>query len=610
MLTQQKYLSITGLTGLFNMSLPASFIDRLITSVNIVDVLSRRISLERRGNAYWAKCPFHGSGEERTPSLKVYEETGTYHCFACKESGNAIHFLRKHDGLDFMEAVELLASQVGMEVPKEQIKADLINTNNINNRAEEIFYEQLKSSDGKDAVAYLKNRGISGDTAKFFKLGYSKKTKPNLYEKLSKEFDQNDLDESGLFGKNDNAESYDRFRDRLMFPIRNIKGDSIAFGGRLLTEKNDQAKYLNSPETKTYKKKYELYGLYEIRKVNKRPESIFLVEGYMDVIGLFQHGIKNSVASSGTAFTVEQLRKILNYSNTIYIVFDGDEAGQKASWRAAENALSLLREDTRISFIFLDSGQDPDSFIAEKGKDEFLNLAKNSVSFSDFFLNTIKQQDDLSSIEGRSMVAKFALPLVNKINNETLKQAYINEISSICDLDFSKLLKGNKDIKNTRSFTEKEEIKKTSNSVIRKSVLGIFMSLIQYPKLASLNEFGSISSDNRFLFVNEVRDLYIEDNNSAASIILEKISNEKIKNIFGEALVSEINLSEEDAAIMIKDCIDLISQSSDKREEFLREKHQLKELDSSEKRELQQIILKKDKMSLEDTDLIKNLSSN
>tara|TARA_B100001057_G_scaffold243839_1_gene244182 strand:- start:1564 stop:3342 length:1779 start_codon:yes stop_codon:yes gene_type:complete len=592
------------------MSLPASFIDRLITSVNIVDVLSRRISLERRGNAYWAKCPFHGSGEERTPSLKVYEETGTYHCFACKESGNAIHFLRKHDGLDFMEAVELLASQVGMEVPKEQIKADLINTNNINNRAEEIFYEQLKSSDGKDAVAYLKNRGISGDTAKFFKLGYSKKTKPNLYEKLSKEFDQNDLDESGLFGKNDNAESYDRFRDRLMFPIRNIKGDSIAFGGRLLTEKNDQAKYLNSPETKTYKKKYELYGLYEIRKVNKRPESIFLVEGYMDVIGLFQHGIKNSVASSGTAFTVEQLRKILNYSNTIYIVFDGDEAGQKASWRAAENALSLLREDTRISFIFLDSGQDPDSFIAEKGKDEFLNLAKNSVSFSDFFLNTIKQQDDLSSIEGRSMVAKFALPLVNKINNETLKQAYINEISSICDLDFSKLLKGNKDIKNTRSFTEKEEIKKTSNSVIRKSVLGIFMSLIQYPKLASLNEFGSISSDNRFLFVNEVRDLYIEDNNSAASIILEKISNEKIKNIFGEALVSEINLSEEDAAIMIKDCIDLISQSSDKREEFLREKHQLKELDSSEKRELQQIILKKDKMSLEDTDLIKNLSSN
>ena len=592
------------------MSLPASFIDRLITSVNIVDVLSRRISLERRGNAYWAKCPFHGSGEERTPSLKVYEETGTYHCFACKESGNAIHFLRKHDGLDFMEAVELLASQVGMEVPKEQIKVDLTNTNNINNRAEEIFYEQLKSSDGKDAVAYLKNRGISGDTAKFFKLGYSKKTKPNLYEKLSKEFDQNDLDDSGLFGKNDNAESYDRFRDRLMFPIRNIKGDSIAFGGRLLTEKNDQAKYLNSPETKTYKKKYELYGLYEIRKVNKRPESIFLVEGYMDVIGLFQHGIKNSVASSGTAFTVDQLRKILNYSNTIYIVFDGDEAGQKASWRAAENALSLLREDTRISFIFLDSGQDPDSFIAEKGKDEFLNLAKNSVSFSDFFLNTIKQQDDLSSIEGRSMVAKFALPLVNKINNETLKQAYINEISSICDLDFSKLLKGNKDIKNTRSFTEKEEIKKTSNSVIRKSVLGIFMSLIQYPKLASLNEFGSISSDNRFLFVNEVRDLYIEDNNSAASIILEKISNEKIKNIFGEALVSEINLSEEDAAIMIKDCIDLISQSSDKREDFLREKHQLKELDSSEKRELQQIILKKDKMSLEDTDLIKNLSSN
>ena len=197
-----------------------------------------------------------------------------------------------------------------------------------------------------------------------------------------------------------------------MFPIRNIKGECIAFGARLLDEKKDQAKYLNSPETKTYKKKYELYGLYEIRQIDKRPESIFLVEGYMDVIGLFQNGVKNSVASSGTAFTIEQLRKILSYTNSIYIVFDGDEAGHKASWRALENALPVLREDTRINFIFLKTNQDPDSFIREKGKDAFLQLAKDSKSFSDFFLETIKKQDDLSTIEGRSMVAKFAFCLL------------------------------------------------------------------------------------------------------------------------------------------------------------------------------------------------------
>ena len=185
---------------------------------------------------------------------------------------------------------------------------------------------------------------------------------PNHHVFLKNEFKEIDLDESGLFGKNDDGEHYDRFRDRLMFPIRNIKGECIAFGGRLLSDKKGQAKYLNSPETKTYKKKYELYGLYEIREINKRPESIFLVEGYMDVIGLFQHGIKNAVASSGTAFTQEQLRKILSYTNTIYIVFDGDEAVYKASWRAVENALSLLREDTRISFIFLEPNEDPDSY--------------------------------------------------------------------------------------------------------------------------------------------------------------------------------------------------------------------------------------------------------
>ena len=442
------------------MSIPSTFIDRLLSSINIVDVIGRRLTLERKGGAYWAKCPFHGSGEERTASFKVYEETGTYHCFGCKESGNAIHFLRKHDGLDFLEAVETLATQVGMEIPKQEAPVDTSNATKINNRASQVFYEQLKSDQGKKTIKYLKERGISGETAKFFQLGYSTNKKPTLYENLKNEFKEIDLDESGLFGKNDDGEHYDRFRDRLMFPIRNIKGECIAFGGRLLSDKKDQAKYLNSPETKTYKKKYELYGLYEIREINKRPESIFLVEGYMDVIGLFQHDIKNAVASSGTAFTQEQLRKILSYTNTIYIVFDGDEAGYKASWRAVENALPLLREDTRISFIFLEPDEDPDSYVSSNGKDAFLDLAKKAKSFSDFFFDHVKDQDDLSKLEGRSMVAKFALPLVNKISNDTLKEAYINEVSKICDLDFSKLIQGESKSKKV-SPAKKEEVKES-----------------------------------------------------------------------------------------------------------------------------------------------------
>ena len=590
------------------MSIPSTFIDRLLSSINIVDVIGRRLTLERKGGAYWAKCPFHGSGEERTASFKVYEETGTYHCFGCKESGNAIHFLRKHDGLDFLEAVETLATQVGMEIPKQEAPVDTSNATKINNRASQVFYEQLKSDQGKKTITYLKERGISGETAKFFQLGYSSNKKPTLYENLKNEFKEIDLDESGLFGKNDDGEHYDRFRDRLMFPIRNIKGECIAFGGRLLSDKKDQAKYLNSPETKTYKKKYELYGLYEIREINKRPESIFLVEGYMDVIGLFQHGIKNAVASSGTAFTQEQLRKILSYTNTIYIVFDGDEAGYKASWRAVENALSLLREDTRISFIFLEPNEDPDSYVSSNGKDAFLNLSKEAKSFSDFFFDYVKDQDDLSTLEGRSMVAKFALPLVNKISNDTLKEAYINEVSKICDLDFSKLIQGESKSQKV-SPAKKEEVKESTNTVLRKSVLGIFTALIQHPKLSSINEFSLITHDSKFNFINDIKNLYQDSPDSNPSIIFEKIESERIKNIFGEALVSEVKLSEEDATSMIKDCLKIISQTNSEREEILKEKYNMQELTSAEKRELQQIILKKDKMSQDEEALIKNLSS-
>ena len=590
------------------MAISSAFIDRLLGNVNIIDVIGRRIPLERRGGAYWAKCPFHGSGEERTASFKVYDQTGTYHCFSCKESGNAIHFVRKFDGLDFTEAIELLATQVGMEVPKYEAKIDTSNASEINRSALQVFFDQLKSDKGKKAVNYLKDRGISGEIAKTFSIGYATNSKPTLYEKLSSKYEEIDLEESGLFGKNDNGDFYDRFRDRIMFPIRNIKGECIAFGGRLLEDKKDQAKYLNSPETKTYKKKYELYGLYESREINKRPDSLFLVEGYMDVIGLFQSGIKNAVASSGTAFTQEQFRKILNYTNTLYIVFDGDEAGQKASWRAVENALPLIREDTRINFIFLESGEDPDSYVRKNGKEAFLNLAKNSMTFSDYFLDRIKNQDDLSTIEGRSVVAKFALPLVNKITNATLKEAYVNEISNICDLDFAKLIKGEK--KNIVPATIKEKNTETkSSNILRKSILNIFISLIQHPKLASSGEFNQIRSNSRFSFLNEVKDIYIQNQDISASVLMEKISNDKIKNIFGEALVSEIQLSESDASSMLKDCIDLISQNESEREEVLKDKYSMQELSSAEKRELQQIILKKDRMSQEEAALIKNLSS-
>ena len=596
------------------MFIPDDFKERLLATVSIVEVIQKRRQVERRGSGYMAKCPFHKGGEESNASMKIYEETGTYHCFTCKETGNAISFLMKHDNLDFVEAVEQLASYVGMEIPKTEkfSKTNSVSID-INNKAAEIFYEQLTHDFGKNTINYLKDRGISGETAKFFRLGYSNIKSPSLYEKLSKEFEQKDLDESGLFGKNDNGEFYDRFKDRLMFPIRNIKGDAIAFGGRLLQDKEKQAKYLNSPATKTYNKKYELYGLHEVRQHNKRPESIYVVEGYMDVVGLFEHGIKNAVASSGTAFTQEQLRKILNYTNKVYIVFDGDEAGMKASWRTVENAMMLLREDTRINFIFLAEGEDPDSYIKTNGKDAFLNLAKNSTSLSDYFFDTVKSHDDLSSIEGRTAVAKYALPLIKSIANETTKQAYIKEMSKICDLDFSKLIDTNQNKPNViQNKGKNNAVKSNSNSILIKSVIGIFTSLIQHPKLAQLTLFNSIKKDSRFSFIHDIKNLYIESPDSSASVILEKIYDEKIKNIFGEASVSSIQMSENDAKSMIEDCLNIILKiglDHQEREEALKEKYSIEALSLDEKRELQQILLKKDKMSDDEALLLKNLSS-
>ena len=289
-------------------------------------------------------------------------------------------------------------------------------------------------------------------------------------------------------------------------------------------------------------------------------------------------------------------------------MFDGDEAGQKASWRAVENALPLLREDIKINFIFLKPGDDPDSFIKEKGKEAFLKLADESTSFSDYFLKTIKKHDDLSTIEGRSLVAQFAVSLVDKIANPTLKEAYISEMSHICDLDFRKLLDGATNIVQDLSKAE-EVIKKIPTSVIRKSVMGVFTALIQYPVLANERNFDSIKKDSKFMFLHNVRDFYKANPQAAPSIMFEQIENEKIKNLFGEALVSEIKLSEENAKKMLYDCIDLISKSEKDRQETLKEKYNMQEITSAEKRELQQIILKKDVMSEEDQILLKKLSS-
>ena len=591
------------------------FIGEIKTRLRVSDVVGKFVKLTQRGNEFVGLSPFKN---EKTPSFTVNDEKEFFHCFSSAEHGDIFSFLMKHKNMSYPESIEYLANQAGLDPETgiirdpNYVEKDFSSLKKIINEANNYFKDQLKAS--SEAQKYIDKRSIDANIIQKFELGYSGNGNNNLYNHLKKiGLNIDDAISIGLIKKSNKKkdEFYDFFRNRFMFPIKDYKSNIIAFGGRALD--NSNIKYINSSDSPIFKKSFQLYNLNLAIEENRKPKDLIIVEGYMDVIGLYEHGIKNAVASSGTAFTQEQLRKILNYTNKVYIVFDGDEAGMKASWRTVENSMMLLREDTRINFIFLDEGDDPDSYIKSNGKNAFLNLAKNSTSLSDYFFDTVKSHDDLSSIEGRTAAAKYALPLIKSIANETIKQAYIKEMSKICDLDFSKLIDTNQNKPNVSFNKEKKDaVKSNSNSILIKSVIGIFTSLIQYPKLADLKMFDTIKKDSRFFFIVEVKNLYIENRSAAASIIIEKITDEKIKNLFGEASVSSIQLSEEDAKLMIKDCLNIILRTgldNQEREEALKEKHSLEALSPDEKRELQQILLKKDKMSREEASLLKNLSS-
>ena len=587
------------------MSIPSSFIDQILEQSDIVDIVGRRIQLTKKGQNFWCLCPFH---DDNKPSMAVNQDKQFFYCFVCNASGNSIHFLRRYENLDFVDAVETIASSVGLEVPYTKQIVEETKAKEINDEANTIYKNCLKSTDGKKAVEYLKSRGISGETAAFFNLGYAKDGWTNLFDTVASKYSKADIAESGLFSTKD-KKYFDFFRARLMFPIRNIRGQCVAFGGRIIGD--GEPKYLNSPETKTYSKSNELFGLYEARSLDKNLDSLIVVEGYMDVIALHQNGVKNAVASLGTAITGKHVSKLMRYAKKIYVAFDGDLAGRKAAWKAVENALPILREDVKIGFVFLEEGHDPDSYINEKGKDAFIKLLDNSISFSKFFLSKIKEVDDLESIEGRSNAAKFAIPLVNSINNETLKQAYIEEIASICRLDFAALLSSG--IQKPRSIPAADpppNRQESSGSLLaRKAIVSIFTALIQYPALAKDKTFEAIHNNEKFLFLLEVQNKYIDNPEINPSIVFEQIQSEQIKRLFGEALMSEIDLTEENALSMLQDCLHSFVKNQKDREEILKEKYNMQQISSAERRELQQFILKKAELSEEDRVLLKNLSS-
>ncbi|MBI1964650.1 MAG: DNA primase [Betaproteobacteria bacterium] len=389
--------------------IPQSFIQDLLGRVDIVDVVDRHVKLKRAGANYVACCPFHA---EKTPSFTVSQAKQFYHCFGCGAHGTAIGFLIEYSGMGFVEAVKDLAQGAGMTVPEVRSEQTVRRAEQGESlyevllRATQYYRAQLK--DAPRAIAYLKQRGLSGEIAKRFGVGYAPEGWQNLAAVFS-DYEGKALVEAGLVIQTDEGKRYDRFRNRIMFPIVNDRGNIVGFGGRVVGE--GEPKYLNSPETKIFEKGRELYGLYQARKAIREEKKVLVVEGYMDVIGLAQNDMGFAVATLGTSATGNHIQKLLRISDDVVFFFDGDEAGRRAAWRALENSLSQLMDGKQISFLFLPEGEDPDTFVRKTKKGEVWT----ATLFSDFLLGELKARVDLKTPEGRAKLLQDAKPLVKQI---------------------------------------------------------------------------------------------------------------------------------------------------------------------------------------------------
>ena len=378
--------------------IPESFIQELLHRVEIVDLIDGYVPLRKAGANYAACCPFHN---EKTPSFTVSPTKQFYHCFGCGAHGTAIGFLMEYSGLGFVEAIKELAARVGMQVPDDEGRPHdgprLHTLTEIMARAAKYYYEQLKRSE--TAIAYLKRRGVSGEIAQKFGIGYA----PDGWQNLAAAFEDysaSGLQQAGLIIRNEQGRLYDRFRDRVMFPIVNQKGEVIAFGGRVLGD--GEPKYLNSPETPLFEKGRELYGLFLAQKAIREAGFVVVVEGYMDVVALAQFGIENAVATLGTATTPHHVHTLLRQTDRIVFCFDGDAAGRRAAWRALENALESLRDDATLAFLFLPTEHDPDSFVRAEGADAFRTAALAATPLARFLIQTLSERHALDSAEGRA----------------------------------------------------------------------------------------------------------------------------------------------------------------------------------------------------------------
>jgi len=458
--------------------IPRQFIDDLLVRVDIVDLVDTHVPLKKVGGNFVARCPFH---DEKTPSFSVSRNRQMYHCFGCGASGNAISFLMDYSHLGFVEAVEDLAAFVGIDVPREASgayrqpdKEDLSGLYALLESVQAFYAEQLRGSDGVAAVNYLKSRGVSGEVARDFGLGFA----PTAWDVLLNRFERENLINAGLLVLRDDGKVYDRFRGRLMFPIRDKRKRVVGFGGRVLDD--SLPKYLNSPETPVFSKSKELYGLCELLQKNGKPGRILIVEGYMDVISLAQFGIDNAVATLGTATSKAQIDLLFRFASELVLCFDGDNAGRQAAWKAVEVALPSLRDGRQIKIMLLPQGDDPDSLVRQEGVAGFQLRISDAMTLSDYFFAYLSAGVNLATIEGRAHLMGVAKPHLEKISAGFFREMMWQRLSEMVD---SRIV----DVAGKKATLTGRSIEKPSGVAPRMSLARqVLAMLIQYPHMEAV----------------------------------------------------------------------------------------------------------------------------
>ena len=576
--------------------IPQDFIDDLIARADIVDIVGRRVQLKKAGREFKACCPFH---DEKTPSFTLSPGKGFYHCFGCGAHGTAIGFLMEFDHMSFVEAIESLATSMGVEVPRSESDQPA-------RRYDELFslldavarHWQSCLKDTPEAVQYLQDRGIDGATAKRFGIGFAPDGWSNLLDKFGKSEEATErLLATGLIIQKDNGKHYDRFRDRVMFPIRDGRGRTIGFGGRIMGD--GEPKYLNSPETVLFHKGRELYGMYEARQAIRHIERLVVVEGYMDTVALARNGIDFAVATLGTATTTEHLNRLFRLTENVYFSFDGDRAGKKAAWRALENALPQVREGRQIRFVFLPEGDDPDSFVNEHGADAFVKLMDNGIALSKFLIEALSSQVDMETIDGRARLAELARPLVNRIPVGVYRELLIESLAEAVGLTGPKLEKmigsgSSASGAPAQGMTVRRKRPTSANSGNPSVVRRAITLILNHPEAAAKVDTEGVVGIGRAgvdLLIALIETVHSEPDITTAGLLERWRHDEKGRHLGKLAAANVPQDDEFDPAAELTECLQQLATFGHKeRVEYLIEKQRVTGLSDDEKAELRRLL--------------------